>query len=102
RGGGGPEATASGRSLRSSFHCERPWVALTRVREGLWSVRSNTGTSGWPTPSADQLAPRLEVTYTPVSVAMNNRLVFSGSTSRSLTGMSGRLPSIAVHLVLWL
>ena len=42
-------------------HTLRPWVDARRVREVLWSAKPVTTTLGSPVPSADQLAPLLEV-----------------------------------------
>ena len=38
-------------------HMPRPWVAMRRVRLGLWMARSNTATRGRPLPTGPQLAP---------------------------------------------
>src|SRR5258706_200850 len=34
--------TAVGQVVRSIFHCDRPWVAATSIREPGWKLRSNT------------------------------------------------------------
>ena len=53
--GVGFTATIGGSSV--TFHCERPWVAATKVRVGALKVRSNTAVNGRPLPSGSQVAP---------------------------------------------
>src|SRR5271166_4139690 len=78
-------------------HTPRPCVPARNKRAVRCSESESTTTRGRLAPKEFQVAPPSLLDITPASVAAYNVPGISGSSSRSFTGRSGRVPLTLVH-----